>query len=134
MNNLENICSKLVNSIDGIISTSLVNLEDGSILASCFKENHDVQKMNNNISSATMEILKSESAKNVDSYISEKTDYKSKGYFKEVFISSKNNFYFLKAVDDLEIAIFIISKKTSNQGLIWSEIKIAIPKVKDLFN
>ncbi len=134
MNNIEIVCNKLINSIDGIISASLVNLKDGTILASSFKENCNIEEMNNNISSATMEILKNDSAKNVNSYIDEKKDAHFKDYFKEVFISSKKNFYFIRAIDELDIALFIVSQKSSNQGLIWSEIKMAINKVKEIDN
>lgn len=132
MNNIENICEKLINSIEGIISASLINLQDGTILASSFKESTNKEEINRNISSAAMDILKSNSAEKIQKYINEQKGQNLKDSFKEVFISSTNNFYFIRVVDDLELAIFVISNKLANQGLIWSEIKMSITKIKQI--
>jgi len=132
MNNIENVCNKLIISIDGIICVSLVNLKDGSILGSSFRDGTNSQEINDNISSATMEILKNKAIQNTQKYINEKKGHNDKNVLKEIFISSSSTWFFIRILEDIDIAIFVVSNKTSNQGLIWLEIKMCIPKIKEL--
>ena len=132
MSDLKSICDKLISSVDKIISVSIIDLADGKTLSDSFAENQKEEELRKNISLSVMEILKSPSAKKVETHLSNQSDKEVKNSFKETFISSTNNFYFLKIVDELDTAIFIITQKTANQGLIWSELKTVVPKIKQI--
>lgn len=132
MSDLKDICEKLINSVDKIISVSIIDLENGITLSDSFAENQKEEDLRKNIYLSVMEILRSPSAKKVETHLSNQKDKEVKNSFKETFISSSNNFYFLKMVDELDTAIFIITQKTANQGLIWSELKTVVPKIKQI--
>lgn len=134
MSDLKIICDKLISSVDKIVSVSIIDLVDGKTLSDSFAENQKEEELRNNISLSVMEILKSPTAQKVENHLSKESDKEIKNSFKETFISSTNNFYFLKMVDELDAAIFIITQKTANQGLIWSELKSVVPKIKQIIS
>lgn len=132
MSDLKSICENLINSVDKIVSVSVIDLNNGQTLSDSFAENQKEEELRNNISLSVMEILRSPSAKKVENHLSIQNEKAVKNSFKETFISSSNNFYFLKIVDELDMAIFIITQKSANQGLIWSELKSVVPKIKQI--
>ena len=130
MSNFDNKCKSLNKTIDGIVSVSLINLKDGSVISISGSENNN-SDLKSNLSSIAMSIFKNPNIEKIEKSFSQIENKESKDPFKEIFISSNTNFYFMRLLEKLEYALFIISKKTVNQGIIWLEIKKSATEIEN---
>lgn len=131
MSNLDNICQKLNTSVDGINLVAIINTDDAKTIAISSDSETSQEQLKDNISSTVMNIFKTSSINKIEKHLSELKGKEIKDPFKEIFISSNTNFYFMRLLDDNGLVIFVISKKTVNQGLIWSEIKRSASELKE---
>ena len=53
-------------------------------------------------------------------------------YFQEVHVTSEHNFHFAKTIKKGKAVIMLVTKKTTNIGMGWAQLKAAIPSVEPL--
>ncbi len=65
----------------------------------------------------------------VEQMLSKQRGSEVKDSFEEIFISSVQTFHFMKLIREKEAVLVMVTRKTTNQGMGWSALRVALDEV-----
>lgn len=84
------------------------------------------------VAAASVDMFRGRLVSRIEQLLSKQRGSEIKGTFQEMFINSTNVFHFMKVVEGKEAVVIMVTKKTTNQGMGWSSLKLALPDIKAL--
>lgn len=84
------------------------------------------------VAAAAVDMFRGKTVSRIEQLLSKVRGSEVKNTFKEVFINSDNVFHFMKLIEGKDAVVVMVTKKTTNQGMGWSSLKMSLPDLKEL--
>ncbi len=133
MGKIDEACKQVVNKVDGAVACGVVDLESGMLLGIHNSANY-TQTLNEVVAAATMDMFRGPNIGRIQQMVRAHRGVPEDGrsYFQEIHITSDHNYHFAKTVKDGRAVIMLVTKKTTNIGMGWAQLKTVIPIVEPL--
>lgn len=131
MGKIDDACRDVVASVDGAVACGVVDLDTGMLLG-IHNSAQYTSTLNEVVAAATMDLFRGANVGRVEQMVRSHRGVPENGdhYFQEVHITSANNYHFAKAIKGGKAVMMLVTKKTTNIGMGWAQVKTAIPKVE----
>jgi hypothetical protein len=133
MGKIDDACKEVVNRTDGAVACGVVDLDTGMLLGIHNSSNY-TQTLNEVVAAATMDLFRGANIGRIEQMVREHRGSSENGdhYFQEVHVTSEHNYHFAKTVKRGKAVIMLVTKKSTNIGMGWAQLKVAIPVVEPL--
>lgn len=133
MGKMDDACREVVTKTDGAIACGIVDLDSGMLLG-IFNSANYTQTMNEIVAAASMDLFRGSNVGRVEQLVRAHRGQPENGehYFQEVHITSEHNYHFAKTLKKGKAVIMLVTKKTTNIGMGWAQLKSVIPMVEPL--
>ncbi|WP_394841961.1 response regulator [Pendulispora brunnea] len=133
MGKIDDACKEVVGKVDGAVACGVVDLDTGMLLG-IYNGAAYTQTLNEIVAAATMDLFRGPNVGRVEQMVRAHRGLPENGahYFQEIHITSEHNFHFAKTLKQSRAVIMLVTKKTTNIGMGWAQLKAAIPIVEPL--
>jgi hypothetical protein len=133
MGKIDDSCKQVVEKVDGGVACGVVDLSTGMLLG-IHNASTYTQTLNEIVAAATMDLFRGSSVDRIQKMVRQHRGVAEDGehYFEEVHITSRHNFHFAKTIANGKAVIMLVTKKTTNIGMGWAQLKSVIPAVEPL--
>lgn len=133
MGKIDDACKEVVSKVDGAVAAGVVDLETGMLLG-IHNSAQYTQTLNEIVAAACMDLFRGANISRIEQMVREHRGLPENGehYFHEIHVSSEHNFHFAKTVKKGKAVIMLVTKKTTNIGMGWAQLKSMIPTVEPL--
>ncbi len=131
MGKIDDACRDVVNKVDGAVACGVVDLDTGMLLG-IHNAAQYTQTLNEVVAAATMDMFRGPNIGRIEQMVRahrgvpENADH----YFQEVHITSEHNYHFAKTIRAGRAVMMLVTRKTTNIGMGWAQLKAAIPSVE----
>ena len=133
MGKIDDACREVVSKTDGAVACGVVDLDSGMLLG-IFNSAQYTQTLNEIVAAATMDLFRGANVERVEQMVRAHRNLPENGehYFQEVHVTSAHNFHFAKTLKGGKAVIMLVTKKTTNIGMGWAQLKSVIPSIEPL--
>jgi hypothetical protein len=133
MGKIDEACRDVVSKVDGAVACGVVDLDTGMLLG-IHNSAQYTQTLNEIVAAATMDMFRGSNIGRIEQAVRAHRGVPENGghYFQEVHVTSQNNYHFAKTVKGGKAVIMLVTKKTTNIGMGWAQLKAIIPSVEPL--
>lgn len=133
MGKMDDACREVVQKTDGAVACGIVDLDSGMLLGIHNSANY-TQTLNEIVAAATMDLFRGPNVGRIEQMVRSHRSIPENGehYFQEIHITSEHNYHFAKTLKKGKAVIMLITKKTTNIGMGWAQLKSVIPMVEPL--
>jgi len=133
MGKMDDACREVVSKTDGAVACGIVDLDSGMLLGIYNSANY-TQTMNEIVAAASMDLFRGPNVGRIEQLVRSHRGVPENGehYFQEVHITSEHNYHFAKTLKKGKAVIMMVTKKTTNIGMGWAQLKSVIPMVEPL--
>lgn len=133
MGKIDEACKDVVTKVEGAIACGVVDLDTGMLLG-IHNSAQYTQTLNEIVAGATMDLFRGPNVGRIEQMVRAHRGAPENGehYFQEVHVTSAHNFHFMKTLRGGKAVIVLITKKTTNIGMGWAQLKAIIPAVEPL--
>lgn len=133
MSKIDDACKEVVGKVDGAVACGVVDLDTGMLLG-IFNAAQYTQTLNEVVAAATMDLFRGPNIARVEQMVRAHRGIPENGerYFQEVHVTSSNNYHFAKVIKGGKAVVMLVTKKTTNIGMGWAQLKTIIPTVEPL--
>jgi hypothetical protein len=133
MGKIDDACKEVVSRTDGAVACGVVDLDSGMLLG-IYNSSSYTQTLNEIVAAATMDMFRGSNIGRIEQMVRAHRGIAENGehYFQEVHITSAHNYHFAKTLKGGKAVIMLVTKKTTNIGMGWAQLKSVIPMVEPL--
>jgi hypothetical protein len=133
MGKMDDACKKVVDGVDGAVACGVVDLDTGMLLG-IHNSSQYTQTLNEVVAAATMDVFRGPNVSKIEQMVRSHRGVPEDGnhYFDEVHVTSAHNFHFAKTIKAGKAVVMLVTKKTTNVGMGWANLKRAIPELEPL--
>ena len=130
---IDTACRTVVTSVEGAVAAGVVDLDTG-ILLGMYSVAGYPPEFNEAVAMATLDLFRGENVARIEQRVRAHRGLPEDGshYFDEIQITSRNNLHFSKVMRGGKAAITLVTRRTTNLGLGWMQLKAVIPLVEPL--
>jgi predicted regulator of Ras-like GTPase activity (Roadblock/LC7/MglB family) len=131
MGKIDDACREVVENVDGAVACGVIDLDTGMLLG-IYNSAQYTQTLNEVVAAATMDMFRGPNVGRVEQMVRSHRGMQENGdhYFEEIHITSKHNYHFAKTLKAGKAVMMLVTKKTTNIGMGWAQVKLALPKVE----
>lgn len=131
MGKIDDACKEVCGAVDGAVACGVVDLDTGMLLG-IHNNAAYTSTLNEVVAAATMDLFRGANVGRVEQMVRSHRGVAENGdhYFNEIHITSQHNFHFAKAIKGGKAVLMLVTKKTTNIGMGWAQVKSVIPKVE----
>ena len=131
MSKMDQAVKGIVDSVEGSVACGVVDLDTGMLLG-IHNASQYTQTLNEVVAAATMDIFRGPNVSKIEQMVRGHRGQTEDGahYFEELHITSAHNFHFAKVIKGGKAVIMLITKKTTNIGMGWANVKQAVPELE----
>ena len=133
MSKIDETLKAMVNRVEGAVACGVVDLDSGMLLGIHNAANY-TQGLNELVAGATMDMFRGPNISRIEEAVRAHRGIAENGehYFDEIHVTSKHNFHFAKTLKGGRYVLMLVTKKTTNIGMGWAQLKSVIPSVEPL--
>ena len=133
MGKIDDACKEVVSKTDGAVACGVIDLDSGMLLGIHNSANY-TQTLNEIVAAATMDLFRGPNVGRIEQMVRSHRGQVENGehYFQEVHVTSAHNYHFAKTLKAGKAVIMLVTKKTTNIGMGWAQLKAVIPSVEPL--
>jgi hypothetical protein len=131
MGKIDDACRDVVNKVDGAVACGVVDLDTGMLLG-IHNAAQYTQTLNEVVAAATMDMFRGPNIGRIEQMVRAHRGVPENGdhYFQEVHITSEHNYHFAKTIRAGRAVMMLVTRKTTNIGMGWAQLKATIPSVE----
>lgn len=133
MGKIDSACKDIVDAVDGAVAVGVVDLDTGMLLGIHNNASY-TSTLNEVVAAATMDMFRGPNIGRIEKMVRQargQTEDASH-YFEDVQITSRHNFHFAKTIRGGKAVIMMVTKKTTNIGMGWAQLKMSVPDIEPL--
>jgi hypothetical protein len=133
MGKIDDVLKGIVTKVEGAVACGIVDLDSGMLLGIHNTASY-TQSLNELVAGATMDMFRGPNISRIEQAVRGHRGEAEDGqhYFDEIHVTSKHNFHFAKTVKESRYVVMLVTKKTTNLGLGWASLRVAIPNLEPL--
>jgi hypothetical protein len=130
---MDDACRNIVTAVDGAVACGVVDLETGMLLG-IYNSSGYTQTLNEIVAAATMDLFRGPNIARIQQMVRQHRGLPENGehYFDEIHVTSKNNFHFAKTVKGGRAVVMLVTRKNTNIGMGWAQLKAQLPVIEPL--
>lgn len=132
MGKLDDLCQRICGDVDGSVAVGVVDLSSGMMMGVYHNVPYFTQEYLDVVSASAVELFRGKLVTRVENLLSKQRGKETANTFKEIFINSDNVLHFMKIIEAKDAVVVMITKKTTNQGMGWSNLKMAVPEIREM--
>ncbi len=133
MATITDICNEIVESVDGALACSVVDLGTGLLIGIHHSIPYFTQSYLDAVAAAAVDMFRGKGVSSVENLLSQVRGETIEKTFKEVQITSDNTLHFLAIVPDKpDVLVVLITKKSTSLGMGWTAVRGAMGKLAPL--
>lgn len=131
MGKIDDACKEVVQNVDGAVACGVVDLDTGMLLG-IHNSSQYTSTLNEVVAAASMDLFRGSNVGRIEQMVRSHRGIPENGehYFNEMHITSQNNYHFAKTIKGGKAVMMLVTKKTTNIGMGWAQVKSVIPKVE----
>lgn len=132
MGQIDDACREVVAHVEGAVACGVVDLDTGMLLGV-----HDTAQprptLDDVVAAACMNLFRGPSVARVEALMRQHQGLAEDGHhFQEIQITSESNYHFAKVLRKGKAVVMLVTKKTTNLGMGWAQLKSAVPGLEPL--
>ncbi|MBI4851349.1 MAG: hypothetical protein HY819_05925 [Acidobacteria bacterium] len=133
MGKIDDACRTVVQNVEGAIACGVVDLDSGLLLG-IFNSSQYTQTLNEIVAAASVDLFRGANLGRVEQLVRQHRGLPENGerYFQEIHITSAHNYHFAKVLKNGRAVVMLVTKKTTNVGMGWAQLKLSIPILEPL--
>lgn len=133
MGKIDDACRDVVGKVDGAVAAGVVDLDTGMLLG-VHNAAQYTQTLNEIVAAACMDLFRGPNISRIEQMVRQHRGVPENGehYFQEIHVTSTNNYHFAKTVKNGRAVIMLVTRKTTNIGMGWAQLKAVIPTIEPL--
>jgi hypothetical protein len=133
MGKIDDACKDIVTNVDGGVAAGVVDLDTGMLLG-IHNAGGYTQTLNEIVAAATMDLFRGKNVGRIEQMVRQHRGVPEDGkhYFNEIHVTSDNNFHFAKTIKGGKAVVMLVTKKSTNIGMGWAQLKSAIGTIEPL--
>ena len=133
MGKIDDSVKKVVELTEGAVACGIVDLSTGMLLG-IYNTAGYTQTLNEIVAAATMDLFRGSNLDKIQKAVRSHRGIPEDGshYFQEIHITSEHNFHLAKVIASGKAVIMLVTKKSTNIGMAWAQLKSVIPDVEPL--
>ena len=133
MASLDDICRDIVNSVDGALGCSVVDLSSGLLLSVTHNVPYFTQTYLEAVAAAAVDVFRGKNIQAVESLLSSQRGDSVEKSIKEIQMTTNATFHFMATVPDKPDALMVlITSKKTNLGMGWAAVRKHLPLLTPL--
>lgn len=132
MANLNDICKNVVSDVSDALACGVVDLNTGMLMAVHHTVPYFTQTYLDAVAAAAVDMFRGKNITRVEQLIAKQRGIEPERTFEEIFISTKMSFHFMKVIEGKDALMVLVTKKTTNQGMGWSSLRMVIADVQSI--
>jgi predicted regulator of Ras-like GTPase activity (Roadblock/LC7/MglB family) len=131
MGKIDDACRDVCTNVDGALACGVVDLDTGMLLGIHNQASY-TSTLNEVVAAATMDLFRGANVGRIEQMVRSHRGIPENGehYFQELHVTSANNYHFAKVIKGGKAVMMLVTKKTTNIGMGWAQVKSAIPAVE----
>ena len=133
MGKIDDTLKAVINKVDGALACGVVDLDSGMLLGIHNSAGY-TQSLNELVAGATMDMFRGPNVTRIEAAVRAHRGMAEDGghYLDEIHVTSSHNFHFAKTMKGGRYVVMLVTKKTTNIGMGWANLKAAIPGIEPL--
>lgn len=133
MGKIDDACRDVVTKVDGAVAAGVVDLDTGMLLG-VYNAAQYTQTLNEIVAAACMDMFRGPNISRIEQMVRSHRGIPENGehYFQEIHVTSDNNFHFAKTLKKGRAVIMLVTRKTTNIGMGWAQLKSVVPTIEPL--
>jgi len=133
MGGLDEACKAVVAQVSGAVACAVVDLDSGFVLA-VHSASALSMELTEVMARATLNLLRGPDVTTIEREIRKARGVPEDGehYFQELQLTSEHNLHFGVVLKGGRAVVMLVTRRTTNIGLGWAQLRAAIPQVEAL--
>lgn len=131
MSSVNQVCAAVVDDLTDALACGVIDLNTGMLMGVHHTVSYFTQSYLDAVAAAAVDMFRGKNVQRVEKLISKHRGEEIRDAFEEIFISSKAVFHFMKLVPEKSAVVVLVTRKTTNQGMGWSTLRLAIGDIAD---
>lgn len=133
MGKIDEVCQEVVNRVDGGVACGVVDLDTGMLLG-LFNAAGYPQTLNEIVGAAAVDLFRGPSVTRIEELVRSHRGQAEDGrhYLQEVHITTENSCHFVKTIREGRAVVVLVTRRSTNLGMGWAQLKSAIPSIEPL--
>lgn len=133
MSKIDDVLKGVVSKVDGGLACGVVDLESGMLLGIHNAAGY-TQSLNELVAGATMDMFRGPNIARIEQAVRAHRGVSEDGahYFDEIHVTSAHNYHFAKTLKGGRYVLMLVTKRTTNIGMGWANLKAVLPSVEPL--
>ena len=133
MGKIDDACKDVVGKVDGAVAAGVVDLDTGMLLG-IHNSSQYTQTLDEIVAAACMDMFRGTNISRVEQMVRQHRVVAENGehYFQEIQVTSEHNFHFAKVLKKGRAVLMLVTKKTTNVGMGWAQLKSVVPSIEPL--
>lgn len=133
MGKIDDACKDVVGKVDGAVAAGVVDLDTGMLLG-IHNSSQYTQTLDEIVAAACMDMFRGTNISRVEQMVRQHRGVAENGehYFQEIQVTSEHNFHFAKVLKKGRAVLMLVTKKTTNVGMGWAQLKSVVPSIEPL--
>lgn len=128
--NYNEFCSNLVSEVTDSVGAAIVDLNSGLLMGVHHTVPYFTQAYLDAVAAAAVDMFRGKNITRVETLLSkQRGDANHVRTMEEVHMSTIKTFHFMKVVPGKDLLVVLITKKTSNMGMGWSAVRMAVSDI-----
>ncbi|MCA9697712.1 MAG: hypothetical protein KC431_09325, partial [Myxococcales bacterium] len=131
MSNVNKVCEEVVDDVQDALACGVVDLNTGMLMGVHHTIAYFTQSYLDAVAAAAVDMFRGKNVRRVEKLISKHRGQEVVDAFEEIFISSPAVFHFMKMIPNKSAVVVLVTRKTTNQGMGWSSLRLAVEQIAE---
>ncbi len=129
MGKMDQLCQQIVSDVDGALACGIVDLESGMMMGVYHSIPYFTQDYIDAVAAASVDMFRGRNISRIEQLIAKQRGNTPEHTMEESFMTTKGTYHFMKVVPGKSSLIVLITKRTTNQGMGWSAVRMSVGDV-----
>ncbi|MFO7567770.1 MAG: hypothetical protein R6X02_34325 [Enhygromyxa sp.] len=129
MSSVNSVCAGVVEDLTDALACGVIDLNTGMLMGVHHTISYFTQSYLDAVAAAAVDMFRGKNVQRVEKLISKHRGEEVRDAFEEIFISSPAVFHFMKLIRDKSAVVVLVTRKSTNQGMGWSTLRLAVDDI-----
>lgn len=130
MADLNEVCRKIVEDVQDGVACGIVDVNTGMLLGVHNTISYFTQAYLDAVAAAAVDMFRGKTVSRVEQLIAKQRGAEAAFSFQEIQVTTPKTYHFMKILDGTDILVVLITKRSTNLGMGWSALRMAVDDVK----
>lgn len=126
------LCKNMVEEVDGSLAFGVVDLESGMMLGVYHTVAHFSQDYLDAVAAAAVDMFRGRNISRIEQLIAKQRGSEPEHTVQETFMTTKGTFHFMKTIPGKQAVAVMVTRRSTNQGMGWSTLRLGVSDIAEL--